>query len=84
MRQGTCPKCRGDNVRKVNSLYQSLFQPGHSSVILLGMFRYTRLAHYFCGHCGFHESYVEIPGDLAAVVECSERVAVTAKSPGSE
>ena len=79
MRQGICPKCQADNVRKVNNLYN----PGQGSVILLGMFRYTRLTHYICGHCGYHESYVEQSENLQAVIECSERVAVTAKQPGS-
>lgn len=50
---------------------------------MLGAFRYCRLRHYFCGHCGYHESYVEIPEDLAAVVDCSERVALNAKQFGT-
>ena len=69
-----------DNVRKIAREYS----PGHSSVVLLGLFRYSRLTHYICGHCGYHESYVEIPEDLQAVIDCSERVAVTAKKPLAE
>ncbi|MFN0017620.1 MAG: hypothetical protein ACKVP0_05120 [Pirellulaceae bacterium] len=80
MRQGICPKCQADNVRKV----ARPFAPGHSSVIQLGGFRYCRFTHYLCGHCGYHESYVEIPEDLAAVVDCSERVALTAQQFGSQ
>ncbi len=78
MRQGICPKCRADNVRRAADIRQ------HSSSVILGGFRYCRLSHYFCGHCGYHESYVEFPEDLAAVIDCSEHVAVTTKQPPSK
>ena len=75
MKSGICPKCHAENVRRTTI---PLLERG-KTIIELGGFRYCRLANYICGHCGYHESYVEIPGDLQAVIDCSERVSVTAK-----
>jgi predicted nucleic-acid-binding Zn-ribbon protein len=75
MRQGICPKCQADNVRKTTP---PPLDKG-KSLVGLGWFRYCRLTDYICGDCGYHESYVENSADLQAVIDCSERVPVSAK-----
>ena len=71
MKSGTCPKCSAENVHVVPGNRIELAIP-NVKIFSAGAF----LNLYFCGDCGFVETYVEKKEDLLKIAACWPKVFV--------
>lgn len=66
---GTCPKCSAGDVHVVAMDWRRI-----GAEIPTGLFTRAKIDHYVCGHCGYVETYISDPEDVAKIAEKWPRV----------
>ncbi len=66
---GRCPQCATSDVHVI-----TMDWPRLGADIPVGVFAHAKVDHYVCGHCGYIESYVSDPDDIANIAEKWPRI----------